>query len=82
VATDIAAQLAHDLDIDPAELALFARLDDSEQELLAEAISHAVEQQDHDIDDAIRRSLRLMPRMLRARVRGVLFPRDETDASE
>ncbi|HZE48750.1 MAG TPA: hypothetical protein VE074_04260 [Jatrophihabitantaceae bacterium] len=67
-------ELSDDLGVAPEHLAALRRFSEDEQRIVAAAVTRARQAQAADLDDALRRALRFIPRVLRGRASRLLFP--------
>ena len=67
-------ELSDDLGVAPERLAALRRFSEDEQRIVAAAVTRARQTQATDLDAALRRALRFIPRVLRGRVNRLLFP--------
>lgn len=71
------AGLAEVLRTAPEKLEFLPRLDPLAQERLAELVSSAVERDTRELDEAVERAVRFIPRPFRGRARRILVPEDD-----
>ena len=74
VPTPALSRLAERLQVDPEQLSRLERLDESTLDGFAEVVGRAQERDEAEIEQALQETLRFVPRILRGRVKKMLFP--------
>jgi len=77
VTEDVIGTLSHELGIGPERLGVLRAFSDDDQRTIATAVSRTKRAQAAELDDALHRALRFVPRLLRGRASRLLFPRGE-----
>jgi hypothetical protein len=71
---DVIGELAAELGIDPERLAVLRGCRPDEQRVIADAVARTRRGQAAELDAALRRAVRIVPRPLRGRATRLLFP--------
>lgn len=74
---DVIGELAAELGVDPERLAVLRSCRPAEQRVLADAVTQARRTRAAELDAALHRALRVVPRPLRGRAGRLLFPGGE-----
>jgi hypothetical protein len=75
--SDVVDALSADLAVAPERLDVLRRFSPPEQRVIADAVAQARQAQTVELDNALRRALRFVPRVLRGRAAKLLFPGGE-----